>query len=110
MGDFNINLFYHNISPPDENFITQMISRNFFPISTCPTRVTLNSSTQIDFTIYNMVEEIESSGVKATNISDHFPVFSREKLPALTEESMSINYRVFFRCKPIKLYNFIARY
>ena len=32
MGDFNINLLDHNLSPPVENFINQMISKNFLPI------------------------------------------------------------------------------
>ena len=32
MGDFNINLLDHNFSPPVENFINQIISKNFLPI------------------------------------------------------------------------------
>ena len=30
-----------------------------------------------------------------TSISDHYPVFAREKFPTLPEDSISINYRVF---------------
>ena len=40
MGDFNINLLDHNLSPPVKNFINQMISKNFLPIINRPTRVT----------------------------------------------------------------------
>ena len=31
-----------------------------------------------------------------TNISDHYPVCAREKFPTLPEDSISINYRVFW--------------
>ena len=40
MGDFNIILLDHNLSPPVEKFINQMISKNFLPIINRPTRVT----------------------------------------------------------------------
>ena len=39
MGDFNINLLDHNLSPLVENFMNQMISENFLPIINRPTRV-----------------------------------------------------------------------
>ena len=42
-----------------------------------------------------MCKEIQSSGVITTNISDNFPVFSREKIPTMTDNLISINYRVF---------------
>ena len=37
MGDFNINLLDHNLSPPVKNFINQMISKIFLPIINRPT-------------------------------------------------------------------------
>ena len=48
MEDFNINLLDYNNSVPGKNFLNQMISRNFFPVITRPTRVTPMSSTLID--------------------------------------------------------------
>ena len=84
-----------NLSPPVENFINQMISKNFLPIINRPTRVTLHSCTLIDNIFCNRVDEVESSGVITTNISDQYPVFAREKFPTLPEDSISINYRVF---------------
>ena len=95
MGDFNINLLDHNLSPPVENFINQMISKNFLPIINRPTRVTPHSCTLIDNNFCNRVDEVELSGVITTNISDHYPVFAREKFPTLSEDSISINYKVF---------------
>ena len=94
MGDFNINLLDHNLSPPIQNFINQMISKNFLPIINRPTGVTPHSCTLIDNIFCNRVDEVESFGV-ITNISDHYPVFAREKFPTLPEDSISINYRVF---------------
>ena len=95
MGDFNINLLDHNLSPPVENFINQIITKNFFPIINRPTRVTPNSCIQIDNIFCKRVDKVESSGVITTNISDHYPVFAREKFPTLPGQSISINYRVF---------------
>ena len=96
MGDFNINLLDHNLSPPVKNFIYQMISKNFLPIIiNRPTRVTPHSCTLIDNIFCNRVDEVESSGVITTNISDHYQAFAREKISTLPEDSISINYRVF---------------
>ena len=103
MGDFNINLLEHNLSPPVENFIYKnlMTSKILLPIINRPTRVTPHSCTLIDNIFCNRVDEVESSGV-ITNISDHYPVFAREKFPTLPEDSTSINY-CFFRWELIKL-------
>ena len=86
MGDFNINLLDHNLSPPVENFIDQMTSKKFLPIINRPTRVTPHSCTRIDNIFCNRVDEVESSGVITTNISNHYPVFASEKLPTLPED------------------------
>ena len=48
-----------------------------------------------NYSALNRVDEVESSEVITTNISDHYPVFAREKFPTLPEDSISINYRVF---------------
>ena len=72
-----------------------MISRNFYPVIARPTRVTPISCTLIDNIFSNRVDEIELKGVITTNISEHYPVFSREKGRSLAENVLSINYRVF---------------
>ena len=48
MGDFNINLLDYITSPPVGNFLNLMISRNYYPVITRPTRVTPISCTLID--------------------------------------------------------------
>ena len=85
----------HDLSPPVENVINQMILKKFLPIINRPTRVTLHSCTLIDNIFCNRVDEVESSGVRTTNISDHYPVFAREKFPTLPEDSILINYGIF---------------
>ena len=64
MGDFT---FFTT----SRTFINQMISKNFLPIINRPTTVTPHSCTLIDNIFCNRVDEVESSGVIATNISDH---------------------------------------
>ena len=38
---------------------------------------------------------IESTEVITTNISDHYPIFSRELKPSFADNELSINYKVF---------------
>ena len=85
MGHFNINLLDHNLSPPVENFINQMMSKIFLAIINRPTRVTPHSCTLIDNFFCNRVDEVESSEV-ITNIYDHYSVYTREKFPTLPED------------------------
>ena len=95
MGDLIIKLLDHNPLPPVENVINKMTSKNLLAIINRLTRVTPHSCTLIDNIFFNRVEEVESSGVLTTNISDRYPVFSREKFPTLPEDSISFKYNVF---------------
>ena len=54
------------------------------------------SCTLIDNIFSNRVNEIEATEVITTNISDHYPLFSRELRPSFADNVLSINYRVFF--------------
>ena len=92
MGDFNINLL--NISLL-ENVLNLMISRNYYPVITRPTRATPISCTLIANIFCNRIDEIESTGVITINISDHYPIFSRELRPSHADNVLSIKYRVF---------------
>ena len=95
MGDFNINLLDYNNSAPIENFLNQMISRNFFSVITRATRVTPISSTLIDNIFCNRIDNIGETSVITTNISDQFPIFLKERTPSLTEDIATINYIIF---------------
>ena len=96
MGDFNINPLDYSTSPPVENFLNLMISRNYYSVITRPTRVTPISCSLIDNIFCNRIDEIESTGVITTNISEHYPIFSTEIRPSLADNLLSINYIVFF--------------
>ena len=72
-----------------------MISRNYYPVITHPTRVTPISCTYINNIFCNRIYEIESTGVITTNVSDHYPIFSTELWPSLADNVLSINYRIF---------------
>ena len=72
-----------------------MISLNYYPVITRPTRVTPISCTLIDNIFCNRIDEIESTIVITPYISDHYPIFSKELRPSLTDTVLSINYRVF---------------
>ena len=96
MGDFNINLLGYSTSPPVENFLDLKISRNYYPVITRPTRVTpLNCTVIIDNIFSNRADEIESTGVITTNVSDQYPIFSRVLRPSLADDELSINYSFF---------------
>ena len=95
MGNFNINILDYSTSPLVENFLNLMISRNYYPLITHPTRVTPISCTLIDNIFCKRIDEIESTGVITTNISDHYPIVSRELRPSLADNVLSINYKVF---------------
>ena len=94
MGALNINLLDYSTSPPVEKFLN-LISHNFYPVNTRPTLVTPISSTLIDNIFSNRVDEIQSTGVITSSISDHYPIFSRELRPSLADNVLSLNYRVF---------------
>ena len=49
------------------------------------------SCTLIDHLFSNRVDEIEATEVITTNISDHYPLFSRELRPSLADNVLSIN-------------------
>ena len=90
-----INLLDYSSSPRIEIFLNFMISCNFYPVISSLTRVWPISCTLIVNIFSNRVDEQESTGVITTNISNHYPIFSREIRPPLADNVLSINYRVF---------------
>ena len=89
-------------SAPVENFINQIIYiKKILPFITRPTRVTPNSSSfLIDNICCNTDQEVVSSGVIITNISDHLTVFSREKLPT----QLKIQWQSTIECFRMRTY------
>ena len=75
MGDFNIDLLKSDENPHVNDFLNQMFSSSFQPLITRPTRITNSSATLIDNIFVNNLEEIYTSGILFTDLSDHLPIF-----------------------------------
>ena len=96
MGDFVINLLDGSQSfTTSRKFYQSNDIQKFLTNHECPTRETPQSCTLIENIFCNRVDKVGTAGIITTNISDHYPVFIREKFPTLPEASISINYRVF---------------
>ena len=77
-GDFNIDL-KNDQHTPTTNFANMMLSENYLPHITSPTRLTSKTATLIDnIFLYHTLETIDekiTSGNLLTEISDHLPNF-----------------------------------
>ena len=85
LGDFNVNLLNYETHQPTANFIDIMFESSFIPLINRPTRISMNSATLIDNIFTNCVDSQNSiSGILATDISDHLPIFHLLKHCRLT--------------------------
>ena len=77
MGDYNIDLMKHTSHNPTSEFIDLMFSNSFIPLINKPTRVTSKTATLIDNIFINEYknENKYMTGILATDISDHYPIF-----------------------------------
>ncbi|ELU02514.1 hypothetical protein CAPTEDRAFT_194305 [Capitella teleta] len=77
-GDFNINLLDVNstTSPAAHDFPSSIISNDFLPKITLPTRISESSSTLIDNFFCKLKNDSTSSGVVIHKISDHQAYFT----------------------------------
>ena len=89
-GDFNINLFYYNSNNQVNNFLDSIYSLGLFPLITKPTRITSHSATLIDNIFTNIHEYVHMNGIMVCDISDHFPVFTCEKVITHTCKQISM--------------------
>ena len=76
LGDFNINLFNAPNHAHTSDFLDIAFSSSLFPIINKPTRITSTSATLIDNILCNAnICDNISSGILATPVSDHCPIF-----------------------------------
>ena len=77
-GDFNLNLIKYMQNTGENQFLENILSNNFIPQITLPTRITEKTATLIDIIITNSYKHNSNclSGNITTYISDHFPQFS----------------------------------
>ena len=74
-GNFNLNLLKHAKSPGVSKFLENLLSHNFMPQITLPTRITEKTATLIDNILINNNVLSCISGNITTSISDHLPQF-----------------------------------
>ena len=75
-GDYNIDLLKLKVNPRFGEFFDHIISVNFFPKITLPTRFSNQSATLIDDVFSTNIEEKEVSGILLNHISDHQLLFT----------------------------------
>ena len=81
VGDWNHHLINHHCHESTGEFLEIMYSRMFFPLITCPTRITL-----IDNIFTNNLNNFSVSGLMFCDISDHLPIFT-----LLLDQSQNLN-------------------
>ena len=93
------------INPRFGEFFDQIISSEFFPKLTLPTRFSDQSATLIDNVFCTNIEEKEVSGILLNHISDHQLLFTFiENLSCIEKVSKSINIQ---KSDPLSVDNFI---
>ena len=80
-GDFNIDLLKIKDRPCIKDYFENMLSYGMLPSIVLPTRVAEHSATLIDNIFTNVSQnDIRTSGIFVTDISDHFPIFYSMKM------------------------------
>ena len=81
MGDFNIDLLKFQSHEKTKHFIESMLTTEYLPVITKPTRVTDHSATLLDHIYSNNKSLNYTSGIVITDVADHFGTFyvSRKK-------------------------------
>ena len=74
-GDFNLNLIKYSQTTGISQFLEIILSHNFMPQITLPTRVTGRTATLIDNILINSYENKCTSGNITTSFSYHLPQF-----------------------------------
>ena len=94
-GDFNINLLQIKNRPVFANYFDLLITNGFSPSITLPTRFTDTSCTLIDNIFYksNTNDNIISSGIILTDISDHLPCFANFNLSLFTKHKKPVIFK-----------------
>ena len=82
MGDYNVNLLHCNENDHVDDFLNMLMSFSLLPLITKPTRVTETTSTLID-NIFSNFQPFPSSGIIISDLSDHFPVYTKVGLGKL---------------------------
>ena len=93
VGDFNIDLFKVGRFSRYFDFYALMTSYGYTPLTLRPTRVTTQSFSLIDQIWTNVSDHVETSGVILSELSDHYPVFSRVKTGGYSKNEKYVDFK-----------------
>lgn len=110
VGDINIDLKHYTTCNSTKMYVDELVSRNFLPLVSLPTRITANTATIIDHVfINNLNDQKIKTGLIATDISDHLANFVFFLKPTRTSPSERPKIRIYsqynFDIFYSKLYN-----
>ena len=74
MGDFNLDLLWHEQRAITGEFVKLMFSHLLYPMITKPTHI--NTTSFIDNIFTNNVTCLYANGLIVNDLSDHLPIFS----------------------------------
>jgi len=84
LGDFNIDLLKVNDNASVKNYVDTFFAAGFIQTIMKPTRCTSNTATLIDHILTKCTNKNLESYIRASKISDHFPIFlTTEKMKPL---------------------------
>ena len=83
LGDFNFDVLKHNESSLTQKYIDTFMCTGFIPLISKPTHIRGQSSTCIDQIWTNLVSDNVTSGIVASSVSAHLPIYAI--LPTTTE-------------------------
>jgi hypothetical protein len=94
LGDFNINLLNADRHVLTSEFLENCYATSLFPRITKPTRLCDNTATLIDNIFASIThKEYSINGLFATDISDHFPIFSIEVRSKVIPKANNLTFR-----------------
>ena len=92
VGDFNIDMSKSSVLNTSHEFLDIMLSSSFLPLITKPTRVTNQTATLID-NIFSNVTPLPEPGIILSDISDHYPIFSKNPCIQDKKDTQSPKFR-----------------
>ncbi len=94
-GDFNLDALKYRISSQVTEYIDLLFSYGLLQLIMKPTRCTEFSASLIDHFISNSRDDLHTTVIVTTNISDHFPIIYISKQTKQKSQLNLISYRDF---------------
>jgi len=86
LGDFNMDLLKVNEHKETNIFYNLLISNQYLPVITKPTRITPNTKTLIDNIFCTAWSKLQYASIIISDLSDHLPIYAQFALEATTKQ------------------------